>query len=463
MRKTLFISHATPEDNDFAIWLTSRLQLLGYDVWIDKKALLGGEKFWEEIDQVIRNKAIKFLLVYSRNICINKTPGRLKDGIYKEFSLAESVSKQESLKDFIVELNTDNASYNLFIGADRLTQIPFYENWAEGLKGLLKKLKKDEVFKSEEITNAGFAQWYENEYTTKKGIIPKKELYYTNWWPIPKLPDHFYLYRFETEKQAQEVYERNQEFPIIRSGNILTTFDPDLSLLLNYDRQEFTIKPKDVHKIKVRDIPLGYESSDFPSHREAENYLKRILHRAFHLIMKTRGLFWYELANKRLAYYPSKKLEKNKVPFEYPLRQEKRRMKRKGLVGKYLTLGYWHFAVSSKAITTPIVGYSLKSHILFTHDGIRVWEDKDRIHSHRRKKGRHFFNEEWRDMLFAFLHVLKRNGKIQIPLNKDFVLELPLQTELLWSDFGYFDPKDKSRQEVLNPYKELYEGDDEQE
>ncbi len=86
-RDIVFISHATPEDNDFTIWLASRLQLLGYKVWIDKNGLLGGEKFWEEIDQVIRYKAIKVLLVYSQNICQkdqkgNIMPGKLKDGIY---------------------------------------------------------------------------------------------------------------------------------------------------------------------------------------------------------------------------------------------------------------------------------------------------------------------------------------------------------------------------------------------
>lgn len=35
MRDTLFISHATPEDNEFAIWIGSRLEMLGYKVWID--------------------------------------------------------------------------------------------------------------------------------------------------------------------------------------------------------------------------------------------------------------------------------------------------------------------------------------------------------------------------------------------------------------------------------------------
>ena len=35
-RDTIFISHATPEDNEFSIWIASRLEMLGYKTWIDK-------------------------------------------------------------------------------------------------------------------------------------------------------------------------------------------------------------------------------------------------------------------------------------------------------------------------------------------------------------------------------------------------------------------------------------------
>jgi hypothetical protein len=118
-RQTIFISHATPEDNDFAIWIASRLQAMGFETWVDKKALVGGEKFWQEIDQTIRHRAIKFLLIYSTNICIKNEPGNLRDGIYKEYSLAESISKQEKIDDFIILIRKDNSEYNLFIGADR--------------------------------------------------------------------------------------------------------------------------------------------------------------------------------------------------------------------------------------------------------------------------------------------------------------------------------------------------------
>lgn len=88
MRDTIFISHATPEDNEFTIWLASRLELLGYKVWIDKKELLGGEVYWDDIEDAIKNKAIKVLLVYSENISDTKNVGQLKPGIQKEIDLA---------------------------------------------------------------------------------------------------------------------------------------------------------------------------------------------------------------------------------------------------------------------------------------------------------------------------------------------------------------------------------------
>jgi hypothetical protein len=204
MRDKIFISHAAPEDNSFAIWLASRLCSLGYDTWVDKNALLGGEKFWEEIDQVIRHFAAKFLLVYSKNICINQKPGRLKDGIYKEYSLAESISKQERIQDFIILLNTDGSTYNLFIGADRLVQIPFYDNWAEGLRQLLKRLDKDKIPKTASSQAAKFAEWYENKYITKNGIVDgMEELYYSTFWPIPELPKQFHIYQFESEEESR--------------------------------------------------------------------------------------------------------------------------------------------------------------------------------------------------------------------------------------------------------------------
>ena len=43
-RDVLFISHATPEDNEFAKWLTLRLAAEGYPVYCEILNLLGGRR-----------------------------------------------------------------------------------------------------------------------------------------------------------------------------------------------------------------------------------------------------------------------------------------------------------------------------------------------------------------------------------------------------------------------------------
>jgi hypothetical protein len=44
-RDTIFISHATPDDNDFVRWLSDELTSRGYRVWADLLYLKGGTPF----------------------------------------------------------------------------------------------------------------------------------------------------------------------------------------------------------------------------------------------------------------------------------------------------------------------------------------------------------------------------------------------------------------------------------
>ncbi|MHB9142549.1 MAG: hypothetical protein ACYC25_11800 [Paludibacter sp.] len=204
---------------------------------------------------------------------------------------------------------------------------------------------------------------------------------------------------------------------------------------------------------------MGFESDKFPSQRDAENHFKQLLKKVFHQIMKNRGMFWYEMSNKRLAYYyTTSNLTTLKVRYQFLYRNQNK-FKNKNLIGKPNSKGRWHYAISVKPIITPILGFSLKNHLAFTDDGLNVWRtdknevDKDRIHRERRKKGKRLFNEEWRDLFLAFLSALKKDDKIAINLSSEFTLEMPLYPEVFWADFGYFDPKDKTRQGLLSMYE----------
>ena len=78
LRNMIFLSHATPEDNEFARWLALQLANEGYAVWCDLTKLLGGEDFWKDIQEAIRTRSVRFLFVLSRSS--NTKDGTLQIG-----------------------------------------------------------------------------------------------------------------------------------------------------------------------------------------------------------------------------------------------------------------------------------------------------------------------------------------------------------------------------------------------
>lgn len=66
---TIFISHATHEDDYFAIWLCVRLRALGYDAWVDQEELKVGDSFATIIQPIIQKKSIRFIAINFRTLC----------------------------------------------------------------------------------------------------------------------------------------------------------------------------------------------------------------------------------------------------------------------------------------------------------------------------------------------------------------------------------------------------------
>ena len=54
-RQGVFLSHATPGDNAFTLWLGGKLAALGYDVWADIFRLKGGDDWERILEDAIRN------------------------------------------------------------------------------------------------------------------------------------------------------------------------------------------------------------------------------------------------------------------------------------------------------------------------------------------------------------------------------------------------------------------------
>ena len=454
-RDTLFISHATPEDNEFAIWLASRLEMLGYKIWIDKEKLLGGETFWQVIQNTIKNDTIKFLLVYSENICDKN--GNLKEGINKEFLYAESIAKSEKIKDFIIPLYIDKeATFHEFIGANTLTHIPFDENWAEGLNQLKEKLEQSSVSKKANQDVSSFADWYENNYHNDCEVIEKKEQLYSSWWKIAEIPDEFFLYIFPNSASAEKIKERNSNLPLGLISNIITSFDDSLNMTVNDELGEYSLKIDTVKAYSLKNIIQGFESNVFPTYRDIKNHFINLLNSVITKIFNDRGMLPYNLSNGT-AYFLPKKDKFSRIKFIFPNTEIK---KGKTIGGEYLDIGYWHYGISVKPILFPIIGYSIKSHIIFTSDGYQIISDNKKQHSYRRNKGKTFYNDVWRNLQLAYIQNLKdSHNNIEVVVGKNNkIIRMEEWPEIYISNFGYNEPKAKMDiEKVENYYEEQFE------
>jgi len=148
LRKKIFISHATPEDNDFTKWLSLKLISLGYIVWCDILFLDKGVDFWKTIEYEIRTNACRFLIVLSEI-------SNGKEGVLNEIAVANKVKKELKDEKFIIPLLIDEklTFEKINIELSRLNLIDFSKSWLNGLHDLKKTFNDNNIPKNAEDAN----------------------------------------------------------------------------------------------------------------------------------------------------------------------------------------------------------------------------------------------------------------------------------------------------------------------
>lgn len=63
---TVFLSKATPGDDEFAPWLAPKLEASGYKVFTDIRTLEPGDRWRNVITSTLQNQACKMLLCCSK-------------------------------------------------------------------------------------------------------------------------------------------------------------------------------------------------------------------------------------------------------------------------------------------------------------------------------------------------------------------------------------------------------------
>src|ERR1700692_3097210 len=99
-RHVVFISKATPGDDEFVLWLAPRLEAAGYAVFADILTLEPGDRWRRQITDTLQNKAVKMLLC-CRDATLNKT------GVQEESGIASDLVKELNDPRFIIPLRLE--------------------------------------------------------------------------------------------------------------------------------------------------------------------------------------------------------------------------------------------------------------------------------------------------------------------------------------------------------------------
>lgn len=414
VRQTVFISHANPEDNEFAAWLGTRLIGAGYHVWSDLLRLVGGEPFWRDIGDAIKDHAAVVVLVLSR-------ASVTKPGVLDEIALAVATSRKLQNPRFIIPVRLDDLPFDEFPEqVIRLNAINFNGNWANGLHRLFEALDERAIDKVEGASAQGIAEFRNFRLRQSAAIAEQPEQIEGNWLQIRALPAQAHLSRYGGEPKVVAKQLGKFSTPVVpwdrlgfgfaRAAEIIVSETPDLAVEPAYDI--------DLQKF------LKGEASGGPALRgvDARRMMVNLLRQAWEHFVLSKGLRRYEFAHGSAFYVPRGLIEKDTVVFTD--RNGKKRRKR--LSGRSIKRNvYWSFAVSIH----PVVGrqwhFELKPQVVFTTDGVTPIDSKVKMARLRKSFCKNWWNDQWRALLNGFVTFLGDGQEaITIPLGGSAELTL---------------------------------------
>lgn len=409
-RQVVFVSHANPEDNAFATWLTLRLTREGYRVWCDVVKLSGGRDFWRDVETAIRLKTRRFVFVTSR-------VSNSKQGTLQELAVASGIARQLKDDAFIIPVKIDDLPYSEHnIQIHRLHAIRFNAGWEQGLADLLKAFREDGVPNPEPAGPASVASWWNANRLNRSILKSKPETLWTNWFPLTGLPSHMWVWDLPEQCSVPTTLH----FPTYRRGNRLFSFADGRDLVGDGATPLSGTEYRLALNLR-RDPPLR---SGLLRH-EVVTAVKQLLGQAWERVAVAHGLPLYELSNRRkTVWFPSGLTPNDTVSFDGVDGKRARRdlcgyRTVKRITGEEYRR-HWHFGLEAMPVLYPSPALALKSHVVFTLDGKTITGDAKSQHRARRSQCKDWWNDKWRDLTLAAVTYLTQGATtLSLPVSPE--------------------------------------------
>ena len=427
-RPLVFISHATPDDNEFVLWLGTRLTALGYDVWADILKLRGGQDWTEALEQALKDRVAKVLLV-----C---TPvGLSKKGVQREIKLAQEVAKKLKDDAFIIPLRKER--YELTFDTALAQYIDLTTNWGQGLAELAATLEEYGVPRVKDGSPSIADSWRALIDGERPVVELAEERLASDALPITHLPETIGIYRVAFA--GRDIVDRALDalkLPHVRLGDFIIGFCSAADYVTEVNRAisvNLQYFPKLSDFMQSGYPAIGLEAVD------ARRHVVSLLRQHWDALCQSRGLKPFEFAGKSMAWWPTLQcVGEDFVSFPSPYGGVGRRQ----LVGTTHAL-HWHYGVTAVPRIGAPAALTLVNRVVFTTDGESPVADAVKMHRLRRSRCKMWHNDRWRDLVLAFAHWLAGgNDTIFLSCGSNKPIEVSAQPRIYVSDVRLLAPDD---------------------
>lgn len=404
-REIVFISKATPEDDEFVLWLAPRLKAAGYTVFADILTLEPGDRWRRRVTETLQNEAVKMLLC-CRDVTLNK------NGVQEEIGIAEDLSKELRDPRFIIPLRLE--VFKKVFGIGELQWVEFLGSWASGLHDLLDTLEKQNVPRAAQVTINPNWENYRKRLAIK--VEKKREVLTSNWLRVASVPDTIRYYHppGPINLELMEKACRGSKLPAEDYHRGFFSFaSPDEIARDFADVAPFEIQSEQ----KLLDfVDSGSQSPDIEP-REAKNLVFSMFRRAWENFCRSKGLYEHLFASQTAFHIDEAQAPLGKrIPWGGQTRRRSS-MLRNAAGGRV-----WQYGVSATPAFWPYLHFKLKARVLFAELASgragAVIGDTAVQHRLRRTICKGWRNKQWHGRLMAYLELLAGGAScITVPLS----------------------------------------------
>jgi hypothetical protein len=428
-RNIVFISKATPGDDEFALWLAPRLEAAGYAVFADILSLTGGTRWRKEVTNTLQVRGIKMLLC-----CRDSTLA--SDGVQEEIGIASDLAKELEDPKFIIPLRLE--PYKKLFGIGELQWVDFVRGWAEGLAKLLDTLKRQKVPCDPSKIQIN-PNW---EIFRRRGAIPIKnepERLTSNWLRIVEIPD---VIRYFEPTGAVARFAMTDAcsaapFPAEPHQQGFLSFATAAEI-----NEAFTHIGRFEAKREVETLAFVQSGSKECGilWQDASNSVHSMFRQSWNRFCRDRGFLEYQYSNAS-GFHPSS--EQAKIGQRFPW--GKQGDKRSSMLRNVAKGHVWQFGVTALPAFWPFPHFKLKSRVLFSpligEEASAPLDDVKKQHRLRRTVCKGWRNRQWHGRIMAFIELLSDDSSfIALPLAPSAVIRLEAAPILFSSPVSTYLP-----------------------